>query len=119
MSRTIRCKGLTPPENWLISQREHQEYEKGYRPRPWRNWPSLIKDTFKETRKAELKKAHSDSGFKYFWQGSPPAHFRRGLNAQRRVKEKHNLVRSLKKDLCESYLPVRPPRLNDVWWMWD
>lgn len=127
MSRTVRCKGFTPSENSLISREEHvvlfaqRNYSKDRYSYRWfrRNWDQLVKETFEETRKAELKKAHSDHGWKYFWHGTPPASFRRELNAQRRVQEKHQLIRSLKKDLGESYMPVRPPRLNDVWWMWD
>ena len=120
MSRTVRCKGLTPPESWLISKEEFdqlkiQMWSKGYR----KNWRHLIKDTFKETRKAELKKAHSDHGWRFFWHGSPPSTFRRDLSARRRAIARQDLLKSIERDFGESYLPSYPRSTKDVWWEWD
>ncbi len=118
MSRTVRCKGLTPRESWLMSKDEWEvakEKNKHYR----KNWIHLVKETFKETRKAELKKAHSDHGWRYFWQGSPPSAFRRDLAARRRAVWKQDLQKSIKRDSGESYLPYYPRQMKDVWWEWD
>jgi hypothetical protein len=79
----------------------------------------LVKSSFEETRRAELKKAHSDHGMKFFFTGSPPAHFRRDLNAQRRAMEKVEVAKSVKKDFGESLLFKNPPSLKDVWYLWD
>lgn len=123
MSRTVRCKGSTPSERSLISKEEHANLvtSKDVFSYRWfrRNWAHLIKPTFKETRKAELKKAHSDHGWKYFWAGTPPAHFRRDLNAQRRASDKQSLIKAVRRDFGESYLPKRPGSLKDVWYQWD
>lgn len=123
MSRTTRCKGCHIPETWLISREEHAEFIKVKDVHSYRlfrrNWAHLIKPSFKETRKAELKKAHSDHGMKYFFQCSPPAHFRRDLNAQRRAQQKVEVARSVRKDFGESLMFKRPPSLKDVWYIWD
>lgn len=119
MSRTIRCKGLTPPESWLMSKDEWVDARNGVIPRWRKSWKHLIKDTFKETRKAELGKAHSDHGWRFFWQGSPPAEFRRDLAARRRAVWKQDLQKSIKRDFGESYLPYYPRQMKDVWWEWD
>lgn len=120
MSRTVRCKGLTLPEHWLMSESEWVEEKNKTKNIYYRkNWTHLIKDTFKETRKAELKKAHSDHGWRFFWQGSPPAAFRRDLAARRRALAKQDLLKSIKRDFGESYLPFYPTQAKDVWWEWD
>lgn len=120
MSRTVRCKGLTPPESWLISEEEFDElkiqmWSKGYQ----KNWRHLVKDTFKETRKAELKKAHSDHGWRFFWQGNPPAAYRRDVAARRRAICKKDLRKSIKRDFGESYLPYYPRESKTIWYDWD
>lgn len=120
MSRTVRCKGLTPPESWLMSKEEWVD-ARGEKKNIYyrKNWTHLIKDTFKETRKAELKKAHSDHGWRYFWQGNPPAAFRRDVAARRRAIGKQDLHKSIKRDFGESYLPYYPRESKTIWWEWD
>lgn len=118
MSRTVRCKGFTPSETSLMSEAEWEvarERRKHYR----RTWMHLVKDTFKETRKAELKKAHSDHGWRFFWSGNPPAAFRRDVAARRRAICKQDLRKSIKRDFGESYLPYYPRESKTIWYDWD
>lgn len=120
MSRTVRCKGQSIPETWLMSEKEWDDSRNKTKNIHFRkNWAHLVKDTFKETRKAELKKAHSDHGWRFFFHGNPPAAFRRDLAARRRAVWKQDLLKSVKKDDGESYLPYYPRHMKDVWWEWD
>ncbi len=120
MSRTVRCKNLVPGEDWLVSREEYDRYiSTGRKKRPWRNWDSLMKNTFEETRKAELTVAHTDHGHQYFFTNPVPSGFRRDLNSWRRVTAKQELQISVLKDLGETYLPYRPRDLKDLLWFWD
>lgn len=120
MSRTIRCKNQKPKESWLTSREEYEQFKelkwpKGYR----KNWNKLFKDTFEKTRKAELAKAHSEHGIKYFFLNDVPSGFRRDLNARRRCRERMNLKISVRDNDGENYIVIRPGNCNDLWWMWD
>lgn len=120
MSRTVRCKESTPPENWLISELEFYElkvqmWAKGYQ----KNWRHLVKDTFKATRKAELKKAHSDGGWRFFWTENPPSDFVRTLRRKRRLSDAAELHHAMAKDFGESLVPTYPRDVKDAAWIWD
>lgn len=120
MSRTVRCKNQKPNEFRLTSREEYERMRNLDWPKWYRcGWRSLVKDTFEKTRKAELKKAHSEHGIKYFFHCDVPAGFRRDLNARRKCKEKMNLRRAVRENDGENYIVLRPGNCNDMLWVWD